>query len=99
MLVKTITAFLILFVCILFLPVAIGIIGGVMGAIAGLVGALFGTLAGIIGGIFGAIFGVIEWLFERIFGVGVWNGIFCNAHVFVLVGLVILFALLMQKKR
>ena len=67
---KTLSAILIVIVCILLFPVAIGIVGGVFGLIGGIIGAVFGAIGGmigaifgVIGSIFGAIFGFFGWLF------------------------------------
>ena len=68
---KSVATLLIIIVCILLFPVAIGIIGGVFGLVGGILGAIFGAIGGVIGAIFGvigaifgAIFGFIGWLFD-----------------------------------
>jgi hypothetical protein len=60
---KTLATLLIIFCCIIFFPIAIGIAGGLFGVIVGLCGAIFGIIAGM----FGALFGVIGSLFGGIF--------------------------------
>jgi hypothetical protein len=67
---KALTTVLIVILCALFIPAAIGIIGGVfgivgsiLGGIFGLIGGIFGGLMGLIGGFFGAVFGFFGWLF------------------------------------
>jgi hypothetical protein len=57
---KTLGIIVIVFACIFFFPIAIGIFGGIFGIIAG----IFGGLIGLIGGIFGAIFGLLGAIFH-----------------------------------
>ena len=64
MAVKTISTLFIVFLCIIFFPVMIGIGGAIIGVTFGIFGAIFG----VIGAIFGAIFGTIGAIFDGIFG-------------------------------
>jgi hypothetical protein len=82
MLTKTLGTIFIVIVCIMVVPLGIGIIGGVFGIVVGVVGAVFGALFGIIGSIFGALFGVFDWAFDDFFG---WNNFeFFDCNVFTL---------------
>ena len=58
---------LVIIACLLFMPFAVGIVGGVFGAVLGVLGAVFGAIFGLIGGLFGAIFGVFGWIFDGLF--------------------------------
>ena len=97
---KTLTLVLIVILCALFLPVAIGIIGGVVGIIGsviggifGLIGGIFGGLMGIIGGFFGAVFGFFGWLF----GAPVhWH--FFGHDIFTIILVIVVIALLARSK-
>ena len=104
MLAKTFGTIVIIFICLLMLPVGIGIIGGIFGVIFGVVGAVFGALFGIIGGIFGAIFGFFGWLFEALFGWGDWDfhgpfGFVDCGDVFTWMLIIVVVALLVKSKR
>ncbi len=94
MITKTLGTVLIIFVCILMLPVGIGILGGFFGIVAGVFGAVFGIIGAVIGGIFGAI----GWLFDGLFN---WHSPFgffsCNA--FLLVSIVVVLALAVRSKK
>jgi len=64
-------AFLVVgFMCLLMVPICIGIGGGLIGLIFGLIGGLFGVIAGIFGAIFGMIGWIIKSFFHLLFG---WN--------------------------
>lgn len=52
---KALAVVLAIFVCLFFVPIAIGIIGGVFGIIAGVFGGIFGII--------GAVGGVFDWTF------------------------------------
>jgi len=64
MVLKAISTLFIIFICILFFPVIIGLGGAILGVTFGIFGAIFG----VIGAIFGAIFGAIGAIFDGIFG-------------------------------
>lgn len=79
---KTLTAIMVIILCVLLFPVFIGIIGGLFGIIGGVFGAIFGLLGGLFGaffGLLGGIVGVIGWLFKSAlswhgpFGFFTWN--------------------------
>jgi hypothetical protein len=65
---KTLGTILIVIVCILMFPVALGILGGVFGIVIGVLGAVFGAVGGLIGAIFGSIFGIFGWIVDGLFG-------------------------------
>jgi len=65
---KPLTTLLLIFALILAIPVFMGIVGGLFGAVIGVFGAIFG----IISGVFGAVFGAIGAGFGALFG-GAWN--------------------------
>jgi hypothetical protein len=67
---RTLGTVMIILVCILMFPIAIGILGGVFGIVMGVFGVVFGAFFGLIGGLFGAILGFLGWMFDSIFG---WN--------------------------
>jgi MFS family permease len=100
---KTVGTILIILVCILCFPLAIGIVAGVFGTVAGVFSALFGAFFGLIGGVFGAIFGVIGSFFEFFFD---WDNDFHWDHdfgffrpnVFTLAAIIIVIALLSKRK-
>ena len=67
---KTLTTVLIVILCALFIPVAIGTIAGVFGIVGSVLGGVFGLIGGILGGVVGLIgsfvgaaFGFFGWLF------------------------------------
>ena len=71
---KTLTTLIIIFIGIIFFPIAIGIFGGVFGLVAGVFGAVIGVIAGIFGAVFGAIGGLFGWIFGGWhFGFFHWN--------------------------
>lgn len=88
---KAIGIFAIVVLCVLMLPVFIGVVGGVLGGFFGLIGAVIGAVFGLIGGLFGAIFGTIGsvfgWIFDwhRPFPVFHWNLVTVLALVLVIV--------------
>ena len=61
---KALGVFLVIIACLLFMPFAMGIVGGVFGVLIGAFGAVFGAIFGLIGGIFGAIFSLFGWIFD-----------------------------------
>ena len=61
---KTLTTILIVIVCLMLFPVAIGIIGAVFGIIGGVAGGIFGLVTGI----FGAMIGAVGAIFGLLFG-------------------------------
>lgn len=61
---KTIATLFIIFLCILFFPVIIGLGGAFIGVSFGIFGAIFGVIAAI----FGAVIGIIGAIFDGIFG-------------------------------
>ena len=101
---KTLTTLFIVIVCILLLPLAIGIIGGVFGLIGtiiggvfGLIGGLFGAVFGIIGSVFGAVFGFIGWLFGEPFH---WHGPdFFDGDIFAIVVVVLVVVMISRARR
>lgn len=101
---KTLTTLLIVIVCILLFPLAIGIIGGVfglfgsiLGGIFGLIGGLFGVIFGVIGAILGAIFGVFGWVFDEHHGGWPFN--FFDGDLFTATLIVVIIVLLVRSKR
>jgi len=46
---------------IFMIPIAIGIVGGVFGAVVGIFGAIFGIIGGIFGAIFGGVCSIFDW--------------------------------------
>lgn len=93
MITKTLGTLIIVFICILILPVTLGILGGVFGAVAGVFGAIFG----VIGGLIGAIFGVIGWLFDSLFNWHFPFG-FIHCNFFLLAAIVFVIAIASRKK-
>jgi hypothetical protein len=94
---KTIGTILLVIICILMLPVALGLLGGVFGIVFGVFGAVFGAIFGLIGGIFGAIFGVFGWIFDGLFG---WHDYhFFDFNIFTIGALVLLVLVLSRKKQ
>lgn len=65
---KPLTTLLLVFALILAMPIFIGIVGGLFGAMMG----VFGAAIGIVAGVFGAVFGAIGAVFGALFGGG-WN--------------------------
>ena len=80
---KTLATIVIVFACIFFIPVAIGIGGALFGIIAGIFGGIVGLIGGIFGGIFGLIGGLFNWVFHWPFGFFHLN--FCTMLLIVLV--------------
>ena len=91
---KAFVIFLVIVGCLLFMPVALGIIGGVFGAVIGALGAGFGALFGLIGGLFGAIFGLFGWIFDGWFS---WGFFYCNPVTLFII--VIVAALIAKNQR
>lgn len=93
MITKTLGTIIIIFVCLLMLPVAVGILGGFFGIVAGAIGAVFG----IIGGIIGAIFGLLGWLFDSLFN---WQlpHIFFNCNIFTIAAIILVVAIIVKRK-
>jgi hypothetical protein len=102
---KTVTTIIIVCICVLLFPLAIGIIGGIFGVIGsvigglfGLIGGVFGIIMGVIGAFLGAIFGVFGWIFD---GEHRWghHGInFFNRDVFALI-IVVIVVLMISRSR
>ena len=67
---KTLATVMVIFICILLVPVGIGIIGGIFGVIGSVLGAVFGIIGGLLGAIFGVIGGIFGWIF---YGDNDWN--------------------------
>jgi hypothetical protein len=103
MLSKTVGTVVIIFICILMFPIAIGLIGGAFGIVVGVIGAVFGAIFGVIGGLFGAVFGFFGWLLDSLFGWGdmEFHGPFgfveCNVLTWAII--VIVVALLVKGKK
>ncbi len=103
---KTLTTLVIVLLCILFFPIAIGIVGGIFGLIGtviggffGLIGGLLGGIFGIIGGLFGAIFGFFGWLFGETFHWGWhWPGFF-HSDAAAIVIIIIVIVLVSRSRR
>jgi hypothetical protein len=93
MVVKTLGTLFIVLICILMLPIGLGIIGGVFGIVVGVIGAVFGAFAGIIGGIFGAIFGVFGSIFHWHWPFG-----FFHCNFFTLTTLAVVVALIIKSQ-
>jgi MFS family permease len=95
---KTLTILAIVIVCAMLFPIAIGIIGGIFGAIGGVIGGIFGLIAGI----FGAIFGVIGAILGAIFGwadYGCWGSFnFFDGDVFAAIALVVVIVLIARSR-
>jgi hypothetical protein len=83
---KTVSTFAVIIICILLLPVGIGICGGIFGLIAGLIGAIFGIIGGIFGALFGAIGVGMRWIFHNPFSIDL------NLGVLLLIILVVVIA-------
>jgi hypothetical protein len=95
---KTLGTLLILIACILMLPIAFAILGGVFGIIFGVIGGVFGAVFGIIGGVFGAILGFFEWVFDGLFG---WNhgpSLFWNWNPFTVFLFMLIVALIVRSQ-
>lgn len=103
---KTLTTVLLVFVCVLFFPVLIAVVGGMFGVMGSILGGLFG----VIGGIFGAIFGAIGAIVGAVFGVFGWmvggGGFhwpgpfhFFNGDLFAILIIVLIIALISRSKR
>ena len=101
---KTIATIMVVFICVLLFPVAIGIIGGVfgviggiIGGIVGLIGGIFGAIFGVIGSVFGAIFGIFGWIFGDHYH---WHGPinFFNRDLFVVIALVLFVVFIARSK-
>jgi hypothetical protein len=58
------------FLLLLFIPICIGIGGGIFGLIVGLIGGAIGLVFGIIGAVIGAIAAVFKGIFHLFFGWG-----------------------------
>jgi hypothetical protein len=96
---KTASAIIIILISILCFPIAIGIVGGVFGAVFGVIGGLFGAVFGILGGLIGAIFGFIGWVFEGMFGWG-WDSPFhADWNFFTIAAIVIVIAVIAKKSQ
>lgn len=80
---KPLTTLVLIFALILAIPVLMGIVGGLFGAVMGVFGAIFG----IISGVFGAVFGAIGTVFGALFG-GAWN-VFCLVLIAVAIVLIV----------
>lgn len=100
---KTLGTIIVVFICILMLPVGLGLIGGVFGIIFGVIGAVFGAVFGVIGGLFGMVFGFFGWLFDGIFGWGDfgWHGPFgfVESNILTWAIIVLVVALLINKQK
>jgi hypothetical protein len=70
---KTLATIVIIFACILFFPIAIGLVGGAFGIIAGVFGAIIGVFGALIGGFFGMLGGIFGGLFNCHFAFHHWN--------------------------
>jgi hypothetical protein len=70
---KTLATIVIIFACIIFIPLTIGIIGGVFGLIVGIFGGIIGLIGGLIGGIFGLIGSIFKGIFYWPFAIFHWN--------------------------
>lgn len=96
---RTLSAILIVIICLICFPIVIGIIGGVFGIVFGVIGGLFGAAFGVIGGIIGAIFGFVGWIFDSIFGWG-WHGPFhADWNFFSVLVIVIIIAMIAKKSQ
>ena len=91
---KALGVFLVIVACVLFMPFALGIVGGVFGVLIGAFGAVFGAIFGLIGGIFGAIFSVFGWIFDGWFS---WGFFYCNPVTLFII--VIVAALIAKNQR
>ena len=103
---KTLATLMIVFVCVLLFPVAIGIIGGVFGVVGGVIGAVFGAIAGVFGAIigviaaiFGALFGAIGWLFDDHFYPWSWAWNDHNNEILAILAAVLIVVLMSRSKR
>jgi hypothetical protein len=61
--IKAFSFLIIGFMALLFIPLCIGLAGGLFGLVFGLIGGAIGLVAGL----FGAVIGVIAWIFKGIF--------------------------------
>lgn len=100
---KTLTTLVIVLMCILFFPIAIGIVGGIFGLIGtilggffGLIGGLIGGIFGIIGGMFGAIFGFFGWLFDWSWH---WPGAFFHSDAATILVIIVVILLVSRSRR
>ena len=97
MITKTLGTLIIIIICILMLPVGLGIVGGVFGILIGVFGAVFGAIFGAIGAVFGAFFSVFDGLFDGLFGWH-WPFGFFNCNIFTLAAIVLVVVLVAKSK-
>jgi hypothetical protein len=97
MITKTLGTIVIVILCILMLPIGIGIIGGIFGIVAGVIGAVFGGIAGAIGAVFGAVFGILGWTFDGLFNWH-WPFGFFRCNLFTLIAIVLVVAFLAKSR-
>lgn len=72
-----------LFAAIIFIPIVIGITGGIIGGIFGIIAGVFGGIIGLIGGLFGMIGGLLKGIFHLPFTLFHWN--FCSTLLITLI--------------
>lgn len=101
---KTLGTIILVFLCVLLLPLGIGVVGGIFGLIGSVIGTVFGAIGGLIGivfgligGIFGAIFGIFDWIFGGHFH-GHWPFGFLNWNFSALVILVLVILMMARSK-
>jgi hypothetical protein len=98
MIAKTLGTLVIVFLCILMVPIFFGVLGGIFGVVVGVLGAVVGAIGGIIGGIFGAIFGGLGSLFNGLFNWHLPFGFF-SAKIFAIVAIVFVVVMISKSRR
>lgn len=105
---KALTTVLIVIICVLLFPVAIGIVGGIFGLIGGVIGGIFGFIGGLFGlivgavaSVFGAIFGLFGWMFNGHDHWGCWDCSFSffDGEVLAAAVLVLVIVMITRSKR
>jgi hypothetical protein len=99
MITKTIGILFLVIGCVLIIPVAIAVVGGVFGIAVGIIGGVFGAIFGVIGAVIGGIVTMLDWIFGWIFDwdwplYGFWS---CNPITLILIAVII--ALLLKSRR
>ncbi|MEO5602541.1 MAG: hypothetical protein ABIR06_16585 [Cyclobacteriaceae bacterium] len=95
---KTLATCLAVFLCVLFIPAIIGIVGGIVGVAGSLIGAVFS----VIGAIFSGMFSIIGWMAGSLFhDFFQWRGSYTlfNWDFFTVAALVVLIVVITRSKK
>lgn len=95
---KTLATCLAVFLCVLFIPAIIGIVGGIVGVAGSLIGAVFSVIGAIFSGMFSLIVWIAGWLFHDSFQ---WRGshTLFNWDFFTVAALVLLILVITRSKK